>query len=45
MKKRSIFQNQSQEILTLFEAVGNRSKVQVSRCAADPRSLPFQHTS
>ncbi len=27
MKKRNIFQNQSQEILTLFESAGNRSKV------------------
>ena len=27
MKKRNIFQNQSQEILTLFEAVQERSKV------------------
>ncbi len=27
MKKRNIFQNQSQEILALFEMAGNRSKV------------------
>ena len=27
MKKRNIFQNQSQEILTLFEAAQDRSKV------------------
>jgi len=27
MKKKNIFQNQSQEILTLFEGAGNRSKV------------------
>jgi hypothetical protein len=27
MKKRNIFQNQSQEILAIFEEAGNRSKV------------------
>ncbi len=27
MKKRNIFQNQSQEILAIFEMAGNRSKV------------------
>ena len=27
MKKKNIFQNQSQEILTLFEMAGDRSKV------------------
>jgi hypothetical protein len=27
MKKKNIFQNQSQEILAIFEMAGNRSKV------------------